>query len=212
MKITIFGATGKTGQLVVQYALAAGHEVTAYVRNPEKLGEPRPRLTIVEDSLQNSEAIERAVAGQNAVISLLGPTGKTSGMPVSDGMKLIVTAMQKQGVSRLIATATPSAADPADRFSLSFRLAALMVQALAGTAYQDIVRTAEIIRSSPLLWTLVRLPMLSDKVSPKTVAAGYIGDPCVKLFSLSRQALAQFLLAQLTDETWIRKAPAVSNG
>lgn len=212
MKVIVFGATGKAGQLAVRQALAAGHEVTAYVRNPAKLDRATAGLTVIEGALTDADAIARAIGGKDAVISLLGPGGKTMGTPIADGTRLIVAAMQRHNVQRLIATATPSATDPADRFAWSFWLAVKVVRAIAGSAYQDIVETAAVVHASSLDWTLVRLPMLSDKGTDSPVAAGFVGDPRIKLFSLSRHALAAFLVAQLTDRTWVRKAPALSNG
>ncbi|WP_245324402.1 NAD(P)-binding oxidoreductase [Bradyrhizobium sp. AT1] len=135
-----------------------------------------------------------AIAGQDAVISLLGPTGKSTGMPISEGMRNIVEAMQANGVMRLIATATPSASDPHDRFSLPFWLAIRMIKALAGTAYADITAEVDVIRTSQLDWTIVRLPWLTSKPNPRRAVAGYVGDPRIKLFFLSRQRLAEFVV------------------
>lgn len=66
------------------------------------------------------------------------------------------------------------------------------------------------IRSSDLDWTLVRVPMLTLKESASPPVAGHVGDPGIKMF-LSRNALADFLLAQLEGTTWMRRAPVLSN-
>ncbi|KYG18971.1 hypothetical protein SE92_00765 [Bradyrhizobium sp. AT1] len=115
-------------------------------------------------------------------------------MPISEGMRNIVEAMQANGVMRLIATATPSASDPHDRFSLPFWLAIRMIKALAGTAYADITAEVDVIRTSQLDWTIVRLPWLTSKPNPRRAVAGYVGDPRIKLFFLSRQRLAEFVV------------------
>lgn len=211
MKITLFGATGAAGRIVLERALAAGHDVTAYVRDAGKLPRAMPHLKVVEGRLDDAAAIDRAVAGQDAVISLLGPKGDSRGLPVSRGTALIVAAMQRHGVKRLVATATPSARDPNDRFSLSFVLAVRMIRILAHDAYDDIVATAATVRNSTLDWTLARLPMLAEPTPGATVHAGYVGDGKLRLFSLSRNALADFLLAEATDPRWVRKAPALSD-
>ncbi len=211
MKIALFGATGAAGLIILDRALAAGHTVTAYVRDPGKLGPTRPGLTVIEGQLDDAAAIDRAIAGQDAVISLLGPKGDSAGLPVSKGTALMVAAMQRHGVKRLIATATPSAKDPSDRFSLPFALAVTMIRALVRGAYDDIIATAAVVRDSGLDWTLARLPMLADPKSGATVQAGYVGDGQLRLFSLSRNALADFLIAEATDPHWIGKAPALSD-
>lgn len=211
MRIALFGATGAAGRLVLKQALAAGHEATAYVRDAGKLPAATPRLTVIAGQLDDAAAIDRAVTGQDAVISLLGPKGSSEGLPVSKGTALIVAAMQRHGVKRLIATATPSARDPKDRFSLPFALAVMMIRALQRGAYDDIVATAAVVRGSSLDWTLARLPMLADPRPGATVHAGYVGDGQLRLFSLSRNALADFLLAEATDPRWIGTAPALSD-
>lgn len=211
MKITIFGGTGATGQLIVQQALDAGHEVTVYARNPQKLSVRHERLSLVKGELSESGAITKSIAGREAVISVLGPTAGAKGTPVTDGTKSIITAMKHHGVSRLIVTSTPSLADPLDRFSLSFRLAVGLIRALQRAAYDDIVGAGEAVRSSGLSWTIVRLPMLTNKVSEPPPVAGYLGTPGLRLFSLSRTVLADFLVKQLSDQSWINRAPVVSN-
>lgn len=211
MKVLIFGATGVSGKLVTDKALAVGHDVTVYVRNPGKVSAAGPRLTIIEGELTDTVAIATAVTGQDAVVSLLGPAGKSTGMPYSSAMREIIRAMQRAGVRRLIATATPAAADPKDRFSLSFRLAIGMIKRFAGTAYEDLAAVGRVIRQSELEWTIVRLPWLTSKPSDRPVAAGYVGDPGIKLFFLSRERLADFLIGQLTDRRWVRQAPVISN-
>ncbi|HYP85360.1 NAD(P)-dependent oxidoreductase [Variovorax sp.] len=211
MRVVVFGATGPTGRLVLRKALAAGHEVTAYARSAAKL-EPATGLHVIVGELTDVAAIRHAVEGHDAVISVLGPTGKSKGTPVADGMRHIVQTMAQAGVRRLIATATTSAQDRHDRFSVSFWLAMRLVKAFAGNAYDEILGVAEAIRTSTLDWTLVRLPMLSDKPCGHPAATGYVGDPSIKLFSMSREPLAEFLVAQLNDVRWIGKSPAVSNG
>ena len=212
MRITVFGATGPAGKLLTERAIQAGHMVTAFARSPAKLGSLADQVSVVVGELADAAAIDRAVQGADAVISLLGPSGKSSGLPISEGMRHIVDAMERHGVRRLIATATPSAADPNDRFKVSFWLAVRMIKALAGTAYADIVATAGVARSSTLDWTLLRLPMLTDAPSEHPAVAGYVGDPQIKLFWLSRSALADFILAQLQSRAWGRKAPVITNG
>jgi hypothetical protein len=120
--------------------------------------------------------------------------------------------MRSADVRRLIATATPSSRDPHDRFSLPFWLAVRMIKLGAGTAYEDLSAMGDVVRGSGLDWTLARLPMLTDVPAQKPAAAGYVGEPRIKLFSLSRSSLADFLVGQLTDTTWRSKAPALSNG
>ena len=74
MKVVVFGASGGTGCHIVDQALEAGYEVTAFVRSPEKLGIEHCNLTIFQGDVMDAESVERAIAGQDAVLSVLGPT------------------------------------------------------------------------------------------------------------------------------------------
>ena len=212
MKVLIFGATGESGRLTTEKALEAGHDVTVYVRNPAKVTASHTRLSVRKGELADKNAIAEAMAGQEAVISLLGPAGKSEGLVYSSAMQTIIDAMRSAGVRRLIATATPSAADPNDRFSLPFWLAVRMIKLMAGTAYADLSALGQVVRASGFDWTLVRLPWLTSKPADRPAVAGYVGDRPIKLFFLSRDLLADFLVKQLTDTRWVGKAPAISNG
>lgn len=72
MRLLIFGANGKTGRQLVEQSLAQGHAVTAFVRNPAKFNVTHPNLQIVQGDILNYDAVERAVRGQDAVLSALG--------------------------------------------------------------------------------------------------------------------------------------------
>ncbi len=100
MKLLVFGATGGTGRALLDQGLAQGHQVTAFVRNPAAL-EARPGLTIVEGDVTDASAVGRAVAGQEAVLSALGPRGGQYGV-LPGGVQNIATAMRQAGVRRLI--------------------------------------------------------------------------------------------------------------
>jgi len=211
MKLIVFGGTGPTGRLLVGKALAAGHSVTVYARTPSKLSLAHQRLTVVSGELSNASAIANAVAGQDAVISVLGPGPKSKGRQLTEGMASIVAAMKQGGVSRLIATSTPSSPDPADRFSFGFRLGIWLVRMLGPEIYADLRGAAQIVRSSGLECTLVRLPMLTNKEASPPPVADYVGAPGIRLFWLSRNVLADFLLSQIADRAWLGKAPVLSN-
>jgi hypothetical protein len=132
------------------------------------------------------------------------------GNPLSTGTKNILSVMKKHGVRRLIAVSTASASDPNDQFDFKFKLLVTMIKLGMRGAYDEIIRMAEAIRSSELDWTLVRLPFLNDKPRTGKVRVGYYGHGIIRT-GLSRADLADFLLQQLHDSTYIRKAPAISN-
>jgi putative NADH-flavin reductase len=210
MKLLIFGATGATGKLVVEQALAAGNEVRAYVRNPSRFNINTEHLEIVQGELSDQEAIVQAMSGTDVVISTLGPRARQKGMPLAGGMQNILAAMQSQGVRRHIITSTLSARDPNDALNTKAKAMIAMVKVLMRSAYDDIVRVAELVRASDCDWTIIRLSILNNKPMTGNVRVGYISKGEVGT-AMSRADLADFILKQTSDTQYLRKAPAISN-
>ena len=212
MRITVFGATGPAGRLVVRRALDQGHQVAAYARSPDKLEElgELPGLTVIAGELDDAAAIRTALTGADAVISLLGPGRDDASIePLVPGMQTIVDQMTEAGVQRLIATSTPSAPDPADRRDLRIRAMVTGIRLGMAPAYRAIVAMAEIVRASSLDWTLVRLPLLHDKPSGAPARPRQIGRPGG--LRLSRAALADFLIGEAEHATWNGQAPLLAD-
>lgn len=209
MNLTIFGSTGGTGKELVKQALAAGHQVTVYVRNPAKITLTHERLKVVQGNLDEPQNIREAIAGADAVLSALGPTSNKPGRPLTEGMRHIVGAMEQQNVERLIVATGAGVADPNDEPQLIGRLFGLALRLLSKHVLADSEGMASVIRHSRLNWTLARAPRLNDKPGTGQVKVGYAGKgPGIQL---SRADFARFMLAQVDDDTWSRKAPMVSN-
>lgn len=209
MKLTIFGATGGTGSELVKMALAEGHDVTIYVRNPGKVMESHERLTVIQGEMNEPNKIAQAVAGADAVISALGPTSNTPERPLTTGMNYIVAAMKAAGVKRLIAATGAGVADPNDKPQLVGRLFGLALRLFARHVLADSQGMVTAIRSSDLDWTLARAPRLHDKPGTGQIKVGYAGQgPGTQL---ARADFARFMLDQVASDTWLRKAPMLSN-
>lgn len=105
MQIALFGATGRVGRRVLEYALADGHTVRALVRDPSKLA-PRESLEIIQGDVLDADAVARTIADTDAVLSGLGGAGvQEPGEAQSQGMRNIVAAMQRHGVRRVLGVA-----------------------------------------------------------------------------------------------------------
>jgi putative NADH-flavin reductase len=158
MKLTVFGATGGVGRELVTQALDAGHRVTVYVRNPAKPDLADPELTITAGELTDRDAVQRAVTGADAVISALGPSldRKATAMPLIDGTRTIVEAMQAADVERYIGMATPSLRGSRDEGSLLGRVVPFMGRTFLRRAYRQLLEMSQIVTDSSLNWTIVR--------------------------------------------------------
>lgn len=211
MNITVFGGTGVTGLLLIKKALESGYTVTAYVRTPSKISIQHSKLKIVEGELTELDKLEEVINNADVVISTLGPTRETKDLALADGVKNITEAMKNKGVKRLIAITTTSFKDGNDKFQLGFSLGVSMVKLFFRHSYDNVVLIGKHISESNLDWTLVRIPTLSNKPASGKINAGYTGDGTIKVLWLTRADLADFLLQQMDDKKWLRKAPAISN-
>ena len=209
MKLTLFGATGKTGLELLEQALEKGYEVTAYVRTPSKLTQQNSRLTVKQGDLSETDKVREAVRGADAVLSALGPVNNKPQTPLTEGFHVITDAMQQEGVKQLILVTGAGVPDPNDEPKFINHAISTLLKLMAGNVLKDSKGVVEVVKNSALDWTIVRVPRLTDKAATGTVKTGYVGTgPGTQI---SRADVATFMLEQLKDDTWLRKAPAISN-
>ena len=209
MKLAIFGASGRTGQHLVEQACAAGYEVTAYVRNPARFSLQHPDLKVVQGDIQDPVRVEQALSGSQAVISVLGPASNQPVFEVSRGMEHILAAMQRQGVRRLVVTIGAGVSDPQDELRPFNHLMNALVKRLSRWVYEDMKRVADLVRASDRDWVIVRVPMLTDEPRRGSLKIGWVGKGVGA--RLSRADLAAFMLRQVQEDTYLHRAPAISN-
>jgi putative NADH-flavin reductase len=208
MKIVVFGASGGTGNHVVRQALETGHQVTAFVRNPEKLGIEHPNLVVCQGDVMHGGKVEQAISGQDAVISTLGSTRPPVPGMMETAAKNIVSTMQKHGVKRLISTTGAGVRDPQDQPKLFDKVMKALLTVMAKDVLQDSEANVNLIRASDLAWTIVRFPRLVDGQHTGKYWVGYLGKDSGS--KLSRADAADFILRELEKGEYVRKAPIVS--
>ena len=215
MKLTVFGATGRTGRHLVEQALAAGHEVTAFVRNPSKLADvglsaQHEGLTVVQGDVKDAARVEEAVRGADVVLSTLGHT-KTSAKDVQTvGTRNILRAMDEYGTDRFISETGAGVADPRDgKRSLGAKVMGGLLKLLAPDVLRDAEHHAEAIRASDAAWTLVRAPRLTDGLRTGVYQTGYLNlGPGAKA---SRADVADFMLKLALEGGYKREAPMITS-
>ena len=204
MKLAVFGATGGTGQQIVQQALAQGHDVAALVRDKTKMNLQHEHLALVEGNVLDRAAVDQTVAGADAVFVSLGNTANNPNMVVSNGTAVILDAMQAAGVKRLIVISSLGVGDSKDQVPFFFK--ALIATALRG-AFQDKEAQEKLVMASGLDWTIIRPGGLSDGPATGAYRAGSdrsIGG------QVSRADVAAFALAQLASDEYLHKTPAIA--
>lgn len=208
MKLAVFGATGGTGKHVVQQALEAGHEVVALARTPSKL-DARDGLQIVQGDVLDAASVEQVVAGADAVISALAPPNNEPNFVISQGMNLILEAMRKHEVQRLVVSAGAGVVMPKDKPTLVSRFFGVMLGLISKNVVADMEQAVRKVTASDRDWVVARAPRLTNQAGTGKIVAGYVGEGPGT--SLTREDFARFMLEQIDSDTWLREAPALSN-
>jgi putative NADH-flavin reductase len=204
-RVLIIGATGRTGLRLVEEALARGHGVTVLARRPEALGALRERVTVVQGDVLEPTAVARAVTGTEAVLCALGPHRESPPSLSSQGTRHLLSAMEAQGVRRLVCVTGAMIGHADKRLGWLYRVMRHAFRDLL----QDRQLQEQLILGSGLDWTLVRPPRLSNGAPRGIWRAGEdvrIGT----LAHISRADLARFMVQQLEDTSFIRRAVAVA--
>jgi uncharacterized protein YbjT (DUF2867 family) len=207
MNIALFGATGGTGMQVLEQALDQGHRVSALVRQPDKLGSRQSDITVIDGDVLDQARVDACIEGADAVVCVLGSHGGIGGRePIeARGTARIIDAMQRLGVHRLVAVTSLGVGDSVDQVPGFFRVLMKLTLKRIMEAKEEQER---LIRDSGLDWTVVRPGGLTD--GPKTGDYRFGTDKSIKATRVSRADVADFVLRQLTDERWVRQAPAIS--
>ncbi|MFI6040789.1 NAD(P)-dependent oxidoreductase [Nocardia sp. NPDC051321] len=169
MNLVVFGANGQTGRLIVEQAVAEGHSVTAVVRRPSGFPSNARALRVAQADAMDADAVDRVIAGHDAVISALGTPGYTKD-PVaiySVGTANIVKAMQAHGLRRLICISSTGAtfeAPPGESLFVRRVYFPLLLR-MGRTGYEDIARMESIMQDSDLDWTIARAGGLFDRTA-----------------------------------------------
>jgi uncharacterized protein YbjT (DUF2867 family) len=174
MKFVVLGATGRTGQAVIECVLAGGHTAVAVARSPLP-GAFSPGVTVVRADLAAGDAgLGAATEGADAVVSVLGHRGPADAGVLEAAARRTVAAMRANGVDRLLAVSAapvgsvpsprnphPPRRDPGDDLITALLLAPI-VRRIFARGYADSARMEDVIRSSGLRWTIARAPRLLD--------------------------------------------------
>ena len=202
MKIAMLGASGATGYAFLPLALAAGHDVRALVRDPGKLrGEER--IAVVAGDARDRASVREVVGGAEAVVSTLGPRPEDRAV-CSKATENVLAAMSEHGVRRYVLVSGGAINMPGDKKTLGDRLFDVFVRRMERGGVQDKQRELEMLLQSSVDWTAVRVPRLIEGAEGGRVQISLERLPSK---SLRRADLARFLLRQLDDSSFLRKAP-----
>ena len=206
MRVLVFGATGSVGRHVVEQGLSRGHDVTAFVRDPSGLDAGRAGLTVFRGDVLDAPSVEGAVRGQEAVLCCLG-AGRKGGIR-SEGTRNIIRAMEEAGVRRLVCQTTLGVGESSDNLDFFWRH--VMFGLLLRGAFADHEQQEAHVKGSDLDWTIVRPAAFTDGGRTGAYRHGFSPTKEGLRLKISRADVAEFMLDQLTDETYLRQTPGLS--
>ena len=198
MKLFLLGATGKTGSELLRLALSRGHEITAFVRSPHKLG-PAGSLTIVRGDPSNPESMAAALPGHDAVLSVIGPHPREALRPstlVTDCARATVEAMTASGVSRLAIISAAVLFPEKGLYYAFFRW-------LTRHHARDLHGMEDLVRASGLAWTIARPPRLIASPNASFRAARDALPPGSR--AMSFRSVAAFMLEAVERRSHLRE-------
>ena len=210
MKVVVFGASGRTGRLLVDGALARGHDVTAFVRAPDKLGVLRDRVRVVKGDVLDGGAVSDAVDGQEAALVALGVAMKKGDPAVNaQGTLNVIRSMQRYDVRRLVvlsAGGTQQGPDP----NLPWVFERVVKPLVLKHAFADLRRMETSVRQSELDWTIVRA---SGGLTDGPARGEYRAEPGYSLPGgrrIARADVAAFMVDELGRRDNIAHALAIA--
>jgi uncharacterized protein YbjT (DUF2867 family) len=214
-RILIFGATGRTGQHAIKFALEKGYNVTVLVRNPGKIGLSSDRLTVMEGLPTNIEDVRRAMEGCDAVMSFLSALPGNEGFSfkkvspphtLEKSISNAIRAMEEYGIKRMMTLSSIGAGNSykyAPWFMrLMFKITNFKI------VFADHNAQEKLIQRSDLNWTIVRPVALNDNETMGTLVITY--DKTPKPFKMSRKQLAKFFIDNLHTANYNYKTPILS--
>ena len=225
-KIAVFGASGRTGKLFTELALKNGYAVKALVRDPAKLDLRHSNLQVIQGDIADPTKVEETIRGTEAVINLFDPS---KGSPpnlrrianlLRTADRNILSAMQQNNIERLIVVDSVPVGlvagilDPNDqpRFMNKWfinKFTIFIGKILLGELLEAGPAHVDLIKQSPLRWTIVRAPTLSDQPSKGNYRVGYLDANTGKV--ASRSDVAAFLLDVLMNGKYAEQMPIVSS-
>ena len=206
-RLLIIGASQGIGLETVKAALVAGHTVRAFARSASKMAIDDAHLEKVDGDALDSAATIGALKGQDAVIQSLGvaltPETILRGTRLfSDSTRALVDAMTPAGPQRLVVVTGISAGNSRDclgpLYGAAFQLSLRRI-------YDDKDVQEMIVQRSKLAWTIVRPGFLTN--ASATSHRALLNPKDWKPGSISRAAVATFLVAHVMDAAYVRQTP-----
>ncbi len=206
MKITIFGANGRVGRLLVDGALSRGHEVVAFTHNKNSLGN-KPKLTIIKGDIYDAESVKNALKGSNLVISSLGSWGTPKKDILSEGMKNIIPGMHANKINRIISLTGAAAKMKGDKSGLADKLSRLSLNIIGHKILIDGEIHNMLLAQSDLDWTILRSPVMNESGDKNKFKL--VNKTPLPWDMINRESVVLAMLDLITETKYSKQAPYI---
>ena len=182
--------------------------VRVLARNPAALGPARDRLSVIAGDVLDPQAVNETFAGADAVLSVFGHVKGSPPTLQTDGTRVIVDGMQRLGMKRIVTLSGGGLRDVHDRPKAADYVITFLLRTLAAKVLADAEGHLQVLRESGLDWTVVRGPRLTERPGAGTYRLGWVGVGTGT--QISRDDLADFILTQIDDKSFVHALPFVS--
>jgi putative NADH-flavin reductase len=202
MRVLVLGATGGIGKFLLEFATARGHEVTAFVRSPQKTALKSERLRVVPGDLLHAEQLAQVLLGQDVVLSAFGPATLRRVTTRGEFGAALATAMERSGVRRAVVVSS----------GLLFEEQNAIGKLLRGTLFRnllpDMTAMEATLQKDGLEWTIVRPPRLTN--GPLTKSYSVADGRLPKGMTVSRACVADFMIKEAERPAHVRQIVGLS--
>jgi len=211
--VTVLGASGRTGGLLVERCLAKGYEVTVLVRRPEAFKQWE-RVRMVEGSVFDEGVVREAVAGADVVMSALGARSLKKEDVLERAVPVIVAAMKAEGVKRLVVLGSAGALGDSLKKQAAWRrwfVQTIVYNTVLKWAVASQVDQWKVLAGSGLDFTMVMPPMLVDGKGRGLGRIRVDGEALPRGGTrIAREDVANFMVEQVEGKDWVGKGVYVS--
>jgi putative NADH-flavin reductase len=203
MRLFVLGATGATGQHLLRIGLEHGHQITAFVRSPNKIFQRSSLLKVVQGDVFNASQLTQCLAGHDCVLSAFGPT------------TIRATTLRREFGRTLGLSLRNSKVPRAEIVSAAFLfpnigiLGYFLTRTLFRQMTPDMAGMESEIMRSGIDWTIVRPPRLTN--GPATRAYRVTDDRLPKGGTIvSRADVAEFMIGEAEKPEHLRRIVGVA--
>jgi putative NADH-flavin reductase len=204
MRLLVLGATGRTGSHLLDRGLADGHEVTAFARRPSVLARYGSRIRVVQGDIAVASSVNRAIPGQDAVLSALGSPTLRPNTVLSDGIRHVLAAMKDHEVPRLLAMSALGVGETSGQVGPVYNL--VLIPLLLRNTFLEKERMEAYIKAADVEWTIVRPGALTSGPARGRYRTALADVRPPRFPRISRADVAAFMLAEVHQRRYVRQA------